>query len=72
LEALATERMRQRGEAAVIPVSEPQPPMAELGFEHAIFLTQIGDHLSLVTLHPAGNHGDEHLQDHGLSSGWKL
>jgi hypothetical protein len=51
---------------------QSQPPMAELGFEHAIFLDQIRDHLLLVTLHPTGYHGDEHLQNHGLSSGWKL
>jgi hypothetical protein len=25
---------------------------------------EIGDDVLLVTLHPAGNHGDEHVQDH--------
>jgi len=65
-------RASQRREAAAFRVGELQPPMAELGFEQAIFLTQICDHLLLVTLHPAGSHGDEHLQNHGLSSGWKL
>jgi hypothetical protein len=41
---------------------------AELGREDTILLDHIRDHLLLVTLHPAGNHGDEHLQDHGVSS----
>jgi hypothetical protein len=72
LEACTTERVRQCGEPATFYVGEPQPPMAELGVEHAIFLTPIGDHLLLVTLHPASNHADEHLQEHGLSSSWKL
>jgi hypothetical protein len=45
--------------------------MAELSFEHAIFLDPIRDHLLLVTLHPTSDHGDEHLQNHGVSSGWK-
>ena len=41
----------------------------ELGFEDMIFLDQIRDHLLLVTLKPAGYHGDEHMQNHDLSSG---
>jgi hypothetical protein len=69
LEALVPERVRQRGKAAAFSVGEPQPPVAELGIEHPILFTHIGDDLLLVTLHPASNHGDEHLLDHGLSSG---
>jgi hypothetical protein len=30
--------VRQRGKAAAFRVGEPQPPVAELGFEHPIFL----------------------------------
>src|SRR5262249_664324 len=70
IEACAPERMGQRGEAA-FDVGQVQPATAELGFEDTILLESIGDHLLLVRLHPAGNHGDEHVQDHGVSSDWK-
>jgi hypothetical protein len=46
-----------------------QPLLAKFAFEHTIFLDQIGNHPLLVALHPAGNHGNENLQDHDLSSG---
>jgi len=36
-----------------------------------ILFVQIGDDLLLVTLEPASEHGDEHMQDHGVSLGWK-
>jgi hypothetical protein len=42
-----------------------------MGFQDTVFLDEVGDHLLLATLHPAGNHGDEHVQDHGVSSRWK-
>jgi len=67
-EAFATKGMGQRGKAAAFRISESQPVAAELGCEDAILLDQIRDYLLLVTLHPAGNRGDEHLQDHGVSS----
>jgi hypothetical protein len=40
-----------------------------LDFEDAIFLMQVGDDVLLVTLHPAREHGEQQLKDHGLSSG---
>jgi hypothetical protein len=32
---------------------------------------KIGDNSLLVTLKPSGQHSEEDLQDHGLSSGWR-
>jgi hypothetical protein len=39
-----------------------------LGFEDAILCLQVCDNLLLVTLDPAGKHGEQHVEDHGLSS----
>ncbi len=50
---------------------EPQPAAAALGFEDAIFFDKGSDDLLLVPLQPAGNHGDEHVEDHGVSWGWR-
>ncbi len=61
-EAFAAERVCQRGEAAALEIGETQPSAAELGFEDAILFLGIGDHLLLVTLHPASDHGDQELE----------
>src|SRR2546427_7029837 len=71
LEALAAKRVGERGKATAFRVRQAQPAATELGFEHTIFLNEIGDDLLLVPLQPAGHHGDEHVQDHSCSSGWK-
>ena len=39
--------------------------------ECAIFLEEVGDHLLLVLLEPAGDHRDEDVEDHGLPFGWR-
>jgi hypothetical protein len=70
-EALATERVSERSETAAFGVGEAEPATVELGFENAVFLVQISDDVLLMTLNPAGDHGDEHVQDHALSSRWK-
>jgi hypothetical protein len=62
--------MGERREATAVRVGETPPAAVELGFEHAIFFDQLGDHLLLVTLEPAGQHGNQQGQDHGRSSGW--
>ena len=54
--------MGERRKAAAFGVGESQPAAAELGFEDAIFLLQIRDHLLLVPLEPAGDHGDEDMR----------
>jgi hypothetical protein len=63
-QTVATERVSQRGEAAAFGIGQAQPAPAELGFQDAIFLKQIRNHLLLMPLEPAGNHGDEHVEDH--------
>jgi hypothetical protein len=40
-----------------------------LSFKDAILFMQVGDDLLLVTLNPTGNHGNQHVEDHGHSSG---
>jgi hypothetical protein len=42
-----------------------------MGFEDAIFLEKIGDHLLLVTLNPAGDYGNQDMHDHERSSDWR-
>src|SRR5436309_6076362 len=39
-EALATERVRERGEPAALGVGQAQPAATELSFEHTIFFLQ--------------------------------
>jgi hypothetical protein len=38
-----------------------------LGFQDAVFLLQVGDDPLLVTLDPAGDHGNEDVEDHRRS-----
>jgi len=70
-EACATERMSERREAPAFGVGEPQPLRAEFGFENAILLLKAGDYLLLVPLNPAGDHRNEHMENHSRSSGWR-
>ena len=63
--------MGERRKAAAFRVRQAQPAATEVGFEDAIFLHEIGDDLLLVPLEPAGDHGDEHVEDHSCSSGWR-
>ena len=70
-QAFATERVGERGKAAAFGVGQAQPAATELGFEDAVFLKEIGDDLLLVTLEPAGDHGDQDVEDHSRSSGWR-
>ena len=41
----------------------------ELGFKDAVFPLKVGDHLLLVPLQPASDHGDEDMENHSRSSG---
>jgi hypothetical protein len=60
-EALAAKRMGERREATAFRVSQAEPAPTALGFEEAVFLLEVGDDLLLVTLHPAGHHGNKHV-----------
>ena len=71
LEALAPERVDKRREAAAFGVYQVQPATAEVGIEGAVFLDEGGDDLLLVTLEPASGHGDQDVEDHSRSSGWR-
>jgi hypothetical protein len=71
LQTLATERVGEGREAPAFRVREAQAAPTKLGFEDAVFLVQIGDHLLLVPLEPPGDHGNQEVQDHTCSSVWK-
>jgi hypothetical protein len=62
-EALATEWMGQCGKATAFGIGEPQPFMAELSFEDAVFLNHIRDHLLLVTLNPSSEHREQYMRE---------
>ncbi len=68
-QALVTERVGERREAPAFGVGQAQPATPELGFKDTILFLQVGDDLWLVTLNPPGNHGNQHVEDHGHSSG---
>ena len=70
-QTLATERVSQRGEAAAFGIGQAQPAPAELGFQDAVFLKQIRNHLLLMPLQPASDHRDQDLENHSRSSGGK-
>ena|SRR5215813_498164 len=70
-EACATEGLCQRGETTAFCVGQAQPPTAKLSFKDKILLMQIGDDLLLVTLEPSSDHGDQDVEAHGCSSGWR-
>jgi hypothetical protein len=67
-ETFAAEGIGQRGETAAFGVGQAQPAPAELGFEEAVFHEEIRDDLLLVTVDPPSEHGEQQLEDHGLSS----
>jgi hypothetical protein len=71
-ELFASRAAQWRGsgrKASALGVGEVQSSRTELGFEDAMFLLEIGDDLLLMPSDPAGEHGDQDMQDHGLSSG---
>jgi hypothetical protein len=70
-EALTAKRVGQRRKPLAFDVGEPQPAATALGFENAIFLLKVGDHLLLVPLEPASDHRDEDMENHSRSSGWR-
>ena len=65
-QARAPEGVGERREAAALGLGQAQPAPAQLEFEDTVFLEEIGDDLLLVPLEPAGDHGDEDMQDHRI------
>ena len=58
----------QRRKATTFRVRQVEPAATKLGFQDAVFLMHVGDHVLLVTLEPVSDHGDEDVDDHGRSS----
>lgn len=67
MQTLAAKRVGERCKAAAFRVGEPQSVAIEVGFEDAVLFLEIGDDILLVPLEPAGDHGDEDMQDHRVS-----
>jgi len=61
----------ERHKPAAFRVGEAQPATTELGFENAVLLLEIGDNLLVVTLEPPGDHGDQEIEKHSWTSGWR-
>ena len=72
LEAFPPEWIGERRKAAALGIGEAEPVPLEFPFEYAVFLEEIRDDLLLVPLQPAGNHGDQDLEDHSRSSGERI
>jgi hypothetical protein len=70
-EALGANWVRKRRETTAFRIRQVQPAATKLGFENAVFLKKIGDNLLLVLLEPSSDHGDQDLENHSRSSGWK-
>ena len=45
-------------------ISEANALVAQFGFVNSDFFRLVGDDLLLVAIDPAGDHGDEDLEDH--------
>jgi hypothetical protein len=71
VEELAAEWVGKRCEATAFHVRQAQPAATEPGSEDAIFLKEIRDDLLLVLLEPSSDQGDQDLENHSRSSGWR-
>jgi hypothetical protein len=63
--------MGERREAATFGVRQAEAAATKLSFQDAVFREEIGGDLLLVTLEPARDHGDQDVEDHSRSSGWR-
>ena len=52
-------------------VDEPQAAVTELSFADAVCFEPIREDLLLVTMNPISHYGNQHVEDHDLSSGWR-
>jgi hypothetical protein len=68
LQACAAKGVGYSCEATTVGVGQAQLSAPELGSEDTILCLQVCDNLLLVTLDPAGEHGEQRVEDHGLSS----
>jgi hypothetical protein len=69
LETFSVKRVGECSKSPEFEIGESQAPRAKLGFEHMVFLCQVRTDVLVLMLNPAGDHGDQDLEDHHLSSG---
>ena len=62
----AAKRVGECRKAAAFRVSEPQSAATEVGLEDTVLFLEVSDDMLLVPLEPAGDHGDEDMQDHRI------
>jgi hypothetical protein len=65
----AAEGVGQHSEPVAFSVGLVQPKPVELGFEDVVFRKAVCNDPLLVTLDLPSEHGEQQLEDHGLSSG---
>jgi hypothetical protein len=70
-ELLTAERIGRGRQSAAFDIAQAQAAIWELGFKNPILFFEVGDHMLLMPLELAGDHGDQDLQNHGGSSGWR-
>ena len=61
-----SEAVPGRCESTPLGIGEAQAPPAYLLFEHAILLAQIGNHVKLMAIDPAGESDQQHLPADGV------
>src|SRR5262245_59262887 len=66
-EAFAANRKREGRETTAFGIGEAGALTTKFGVERTVFFQKISDDLLLMAIDPAGDHGDEDVQNHGNS-----
>jgi hypothetical protein len=67
-EVLPLDRMCQHGQTSTLRICKRNPFPLELRLQDAIFLAEIMNDVSLVSIDPTSQPSDQKWQDHGLTS----
>jgi len=62
----------QHCQAAALRIGKLHSASLEFCFQDAVFLTQVGNDMILVSVDAGGQPGDQELEDHGLTLGLKI
>ena len=62
VERPAPKALRLRRQSTALIVGQPEPPATSLLFEYPVLLDQVGNHILLMPMHPAGNRQQEQLK----------
>jgi len=70
-QALVTERVGTRNDAATRGIGEAEPATPELGCEDAVVREERRAGLLRMTLDPSDAQSDQDVEDHNRASGWR-